>query len=324
MTERIGTALLTLGMAIAAISCIAISGYFNFLFGHRWGETALDALALGACFVALDALKSLLPVAIATGFRNRKPLYVMAGSLAFVALVALSISSAIGFYAQARGAKTADAQSVLERIKSLRTDIADIKVRLSANKLGYQQISGSIKADIEALKTHRRWGATAQCTNATATASRAFCAGYHAKQAALAAAVSIETDRALLTVKQTKLDRILAAGGLRPPNPQAETLAALIPGISALDVEFALRLALPVMVEIGGAFGLFFAFKHGGAPTQRTYPDIREISRLRNEGARRIPKLRNPDICGISGLVIADGSPEYGADGKLIIEGELL
>lgn len=83
----------------------------------------------------------------------------------------------------------------------------------SASGKGAAQLS----AEIEVLKQDARWSASAQCSNATATASRAFCQDYYrlvAEHAAAKEASNLEQTVFHTTVEAVDLPRNLAKGAI--------------------------------------------------------------------------------------------------------------
>lgn len=83
----------------------------------------------------------------------------------------------------------------------------------SASGKGAAQLS----AEIEVLKQDARWSASAQCSNATATASRAFCQDYYrlvAEHAAAKEAANLEQTVFHTTVEAVDLPRNLAKGAI--------------------------------------------------------------------------------------------------------------
>jgi hypothetical protein len=123
-----------------------------------------------------------------------------------------------------------------------RNELESVRVKRTA--LPANRPAGTIEGDMTAARVDRRWSSSISCTDATASASRAFCAEYARLQGELATA----KEAGVLDEKIRELTQKLeTAPAVRATNPQAEVIARLL-HVAREDAEawYALLFALAV------------------------------------------------------------------------------
>lgn len=118
--------------------------------------------------------------------------------------------------------------------------------------------AGQLSAEVEMLKQDARWVTSAQCTNATAPASRAFCQEYYRLMADLAAAkeaANLENTVFHTTVEAVDIPRNLAKGAL------------WLSDVTGMSVNAATNILVALMVLFIQA-GLAFSLRIGWQPQE--------------------------------------------------------
>lgn len=256
-------------VALIAIACsVAINGHFALtrLGGELVDLTNLTAASAAiiavAGLVAIDLLKACLPLLCRRAYRHRQHTYVVIGSVIFLGSVALSLSASFGFFLEQRADVTSERQVAHARLAAIATQIAETRSRVASHPSA--RPAATITAELAARAQHYRWDSTKGCTNATAAESRAFCTAYHELEAELGHAQMVAADRATLATLLAQQDKLRAAG-LKPTDPQLETLAR-VSGWQPSTVGAVMYGVVAVMLELVSAFGLLLAVGHGPKP----------------------------------------------------------
>jgi hypothetical protein len=243
----------------AALAFIAASGLMNWVFMTSLGKSEFEQQIFGAVSVAVSAFIALLPTLILWAWRERRFLYVVLGIPVFLAFVAFSLSSAVGFAAKNRGSITEDRGLATSRLVGVKQEIEDAETR--RKWLGAARPFAVLQEAQRGLEQDRNWRWSKECQNATTEGERAFCKGYFDLKAEAARASE-------LSLLETKIDNLKSEarqyeekGAGREADSQAAVLARLL-GLQAIKVEQGLTLFLAVLVEIGAALGLYFATGH--------------------------------------------------------------
>jgi hypothetical protein len=84
----------------AALALIGASSLMNWVFMTSLGKSAFEQQIFGAVSVAVSAFIALLPTLILWAYRERRFAFVVLGAPVFLAFVAFSLSSAVGFAAK--------------------------------------------------------------------------------------------------------------------------------------------------------------------------------------------------------------------------------
>ena len=252
--------LTALGVPFALVM-IAASCALNYDYWSGQGEMALQSLVLGAFFVAADVFKPGLPVLIALAWQARRIIYGSLASIAFLLCLIASLIASIGFLSKTRGAKVGTQEALSARYLLVRQELAELDTQLA--RLPATAPVATIKARLKAQQQNWRWTSTKHCTDATASASRAFCSQYFAEREKLGVAVAA----ARLTERRKKVraevTRLQQMGATQAADPQAQMLARFIPWIETSDAKLGLTLFIAVFIEVWAALGLYLATGHG-------------------------------------------------------------
>ena len=163
-----------------------------------------------------------------------------------------------------------------------------------------------IESALSALRQDARWATSAQCTDATARASRAFCARYHETNGALEAALQrTKQDQQLADVRR-EIAHLRTEGAGLTSEPQVQVLAQML-GASAPRVRTALIVLAALFIEIGSGLGLYLALHHSAPRTMPIRPAI-PSNRLAPTGARAPPHLAPMEAYWVARIVPARGA----------------
>lgn len=245
---------------VAALVFMAVSAYFNFRYGvsKYGGGVAFDGYAVGALAVAADVSKAVAPLFVAWFWAARKPVLAGLGIVWIGVCIVFSLMSSSGFITEKRDSYAADRAATSGTYASVRKQLRDARQRLEV--LGASRPVATIEAELASQRTNRRWSSSKQCTNATATRSRAFCATYNTSLGQLAKAKTIATERARVQRLVQEANRLRGAGGLKQVDPQLAFFEQF--GIHAGTMDLALVIAMVMMLEFGSAFLLVLSWPH--------------------------------------------------------------
>jgi|KBSSwiStaDraftv2_1062776.scaffolds.fasta_scaffold100575_5 hypothetical protein len=200
----------------AIVGCQGPAWIFRSLRLHEWGTALLASLGFSIC----------LTVTLAGGIGT-----IAAGS---DKLLATRAKASVTY---------ADMRKELESLRDKR------------GNLPAHRPVGTIQSELTAARVDRRWSSSSSCADATATASRVFCADYARLQGEL------ETSKAAtdLDVKIQELTRKLATSpSVRAVHPQAEVIARLL-GIAPEDAEAWYAFLFALSVEMASMTVLLIA-----------------------------------------------------------------
>ena len=253
--------LLTIVGVLAAIALIVASCFMNFTFWHEQGRTEFEANIFGGVSVAVDLLKSVLPVFIAFAVAARRWVYVVTASLGFSLFLAAALLAAVGFSSMNRGHVAGGREAVTAKYDLAKQELAELDGR--ATKLTGYPPAGTIEDNLKAMQQDKRWTSSASCTDATAGPSREFCSTYFAEKAKLSSAIEANRLDDRRVELRREVNQLRAAGAGEAADPQASLLARLLPtNIGVSRVQLALNIFFAVLVEFGAALGLYMATRH--------------------------------------------------------------
>ncbi len=255
------------GSALAlALSGISIGCCF--LFGRHLAPGD-EGLIYGTLGGVADAMKSLLPLAIvaavSAGQRGRAAI----GIILFAVFSTYSFASEMGLYSLSRDAQSSTATAGREAYAELKTERARVQDRLAA--LGQLRPSRAIAAELTGQFQSRLWESSSKCQEASATASRAFCAGIARLQGELAASEEAEALRAKDGELGRKIGAVNLADALKSADPQSEALARLT-GLSPATIKDGLAILVALLIELGSGFGLYAVTGKPDRPIQEEAP----------------------------------------------------
>ncbi|MFM1816378.1 MAG: hypothetical protein RLZ98_3073 [Pseudomonadota bacterium] len=249
-------ALGVLGVLAAGV-LLAVSAAMNWRFGYTLGRTEFDGQIYGAASAAADCLKALVPFFLFAAIRNRMWSQAIASALVWTVVTAYSLTSALGHAALNR--METGGQRVIEAqvYKDLRQDLERAKSQLAW--VPQHRPIATVQAELDGLKTQRRWEMTKSCTDATTSKSRDYCQQVHALGSELASAQKAAKLEARIASVQAKLANVDAGSVNAPADPQAKVLADLS-GMSIEHMQIALVVFIALLLEIGSGLGMYIAF----------------------------------------------------------------
>lgn len=206
-------ALLTIGVVNAAL---------NARFGYLLGEDEVSRWGFMVLSIAVDIAKWTFPIAAALAWRDSAYLRCLACLVLWLWAGFYSLTAAVGFSAYNRDLMSAGRSETL------------------ADRTRAEAAWKSAQASLDTLLTSPRWTSTQACTNATAPASKTFCAEVEAARVALA-----DADR-----------RLSSARAITSTDPQAEFWARQF-DIPLARVQLGLTLLIAVTAEIMTMLGFF-------------------------------------------------------------------
>ncbi|MEL6747403.1 MAG: hypothetical protein AAFO79_06295 [Pseudomonadota bacterium] len=290
-----------LGVAAASV-LLLVSAAMNWQYGFELGKTEFNGLVLGMASAASDGMKALLPFFLFAAIKDQKWSHAMACGLLWIVTVAFSLTSALGF-ASLNRADTASARAAeVQSYKDVRVEMTRLRDRLSW--VPEHRPAGTVAGEMETLKKDRKWSRTEGCTDATRADSRAFCKGYHALGAELAAAT--EANKLETRIRELKGELAKSSKDLSTTqaDPQAETLASLF-GQHIETVQIGLVILVAILVERGSSLGFYVAFGQW-----RIYEDRRSVMVARP----RTRATANDNAEGAAPAKPAMPAPQLGAN----------
>jgi hypothetical protein len=255
-------------MAVAVLACIAASATFAWEFGWTRGATDVHRWTYAFAGVALDLLKSGLPILGAVAWHERKPARSSACWLVFAVLTTLSLWCAYGTTATQLAEKFAN-QAVAQTTEERRQATLD-RLRKQRDALSFAETSE------EAVKTAEATVATA-AEQAAAERARGGCRDLcrqreEEERNARAALLSAQRNRAS-TIKAAALDAQIAEAeaalnavetkaAVKEADPQSASMAKVVGAdrnvIAALSHAF-----FAIAIELGSGVGFWLVFGHG-------------------------------------------------------------
>jgi hypothetical protein len=265
-------------MAVAVLGCIAASAIFAAEFG--WTRGASDAYRWTYAFagVALDLLKSGLPIFGAMAWHDSKPARSVACWLVFLVLTCLSLWCAFGATATQLAEKLTN-QAVATVAQSSKQTVLE-RLRKQRDALNFTHISA------DAVKTAESVVATA-AARAADERKRVICGEVCKKwekdeQAARIALLKAQADRAA-TIKAADLDAKIAAAEaalaavdvremVKEADPQSASMAKAI-GVDQNLIAALSHAVFAIAIELGSGVGFWLVFGHGPPPPRREEPE---------------------------------------------------
>ena len=244
---------------VATLAFIAASCAMNWKFMTSLGKSEFEQQIFGSVSVAVSVFIALLPTLILWAWRERRFLYVALGVPVFLAFVAFSLSSAVGFAAKNRGALMEDRSLIDARLYEVKREIEVEEAKRKA--LGAPRLAVVVQEALHGLEQDRKWQRSKGCQEATTEAMRTFCKGYFDLKAEVARASELTFIEGKIARLKREARDYEERGGGREADNQAAVLANLL-GLQPVKVERGLTLFLAALVEIGAALGLYFATGH--------------------------------------------------------------
>jgi hypothetical protein len=221
---------------------LAVSVVLATRFAYASADTLVDASIRAAAAGVAAVVGCHGPAWIWRSLRVREWGTAVVSALGFVLCLAVSLAGGIGTIAAGSDKSLATRAKLSSSYADLRSELEAL--RSARSTLPAHRPVGTIESDMTAARVDRRWSTSSACSDATAGASRTFCADYARLQGEVAAA----TTAAELGIKiQALTEKLEAVPSVRAVNPQAEVIARLF-HLSREDAEawYALLFALAV------------------------------------------------------------------------------
>ena len=269
-------------MAVAVLACIGASATFAFEFGWTRGATEVYRWTYALAGVALDLLKSGLPILGATAWHDRKPARSCACWVVFAVLTALSLWCAYGTTATQLAEKFA-LQAVAQSDLSTRRATLD-RLRGQRDALKFTETSE------EAVRTGEATVATAADQAAAERARggcRDLCRQREAEEREARAALLVAQQNRAATVKAAELDTLIAAAeaalntvdkkeAVKEADPQSASMAKAIGAdqniVAALSQAF-----FAIAIEFGSGVGFWLVFGHAAPARRQDLPSTKLV-----------------------------------------------
>ena len=263
-------------MGIAVLGCIAASATFAFEFGWTRGATLVHRWTYALAGVALDLLKSGLPILGAAAWHDSKPWRSGACWFVFIVLTGLSLWCAYGTTATQLAEKFAD-QTVASTTQARRQRKLDRLLEDKRKQLPYTETSEEVvrlAKDKSDTATNQR---IAECGEANEKRGP-LCkekekAETNAKEAATKAATdraaTLAADKLAADIEQAEaaLANVDVKTAAMEADPQSASMAKAIDGnqhrIAAIS-----HAIFAIAIELGSGVGFWLVFGHG-APSAR-------------------------------------------------------
>jgi hypothetical protein len=214
------------------------------------GKSEFERHIFGAVSIAVSAFIAFFPTLILWAWRERRFAFVGLGLPVFLAFVAFSLSSAVGFAAKSL---------VTARLAEVRRDLEESEAGRKA--LGAPRPVAVVQEALRGFEHDHKWRRSKECQNVLNEAERSFCKAYADLKVEAARANELASIEKKIETLKSQARGYEERGGGREADNQAAVLATLL-GWRPVMVERGLTLYLAVLVEIGAAFGLYFATGH--------------------------------------------------------------
>jgi hypothetical protein len=227
---------------IVGYLAVLVSVVLAVRFAYASADTTIDAVIRAGAAAVAAIVGCHGPAWIYRSLQSREWGTALIATLGFVICLAVTLAGGIGTIAAGSDKSLASRANASATYADRRKELESMRDKRS--RLPASRPAGTIESDMTATRMDRRWSSSSSCTDATATASRTFCADYARLQRELATA----QEAAALDDKIRKLTLKLAvAPAVRAVNPQAVVIARVL-HIAPEDAEawYALLFALAV------------------------------------------------------------------------------
>jgi hypothetical protein len=261
-------------MAIAVLACIAASATFAWEFGWTRGATDVHRWTYAFAGVALDLLKSGLPILGAAAWHERKPARSLACWLVFGVLTTLSLWCGYGTTATQLAEKFAnravaemalsERQTTLDRLRRQRDALEFIETSEGAVKTGEDTVAVAAK---QAEDERARGGCKEICRQREEEERKARAALLLARQNRAATLKAADLDTKIAEA-ETALNAVNKKEAAKEADPQSASMAKAVGAdrniIAALSHAF-----FGIAIELGSGVGFWLVFGHGSAGRSR-------------------------------------------------------
>jgi hypothetical protein len=227
---------------IVGYLAVLVSVVLAVRFAYASADTTVDAVIRAGAAAIAAVVGCHGPAWILRSLRSREWGTAVLAAVGFVICLAVTLAGGIGTIAGGSDKSLAARANASATYADRRTELESLRDKRS--RLPASRPAGTIESDMTAARTDRRWTSSGSCADATATASRTFCAEYARLEGELAAA---KEDAAIDEKIRELTQKLEVAPAVRAANPQAEIIARLL-HVSREDAEawYALLFALAV------------------------------------------------------------------------------
>jgi len=202
-------------------AAVAVSVVLAVRFAYVNADTTADALIRGGAAAVAAVVGCHGPAWICRSVRMRAWGGAVLGSLGFSICLAVTLAGGIGTIAAGSDKTLARRDNASTTYADRRKELESLRVKRA--ELPASRPAGTIEGDMSAARVDRRWTTSNSCTDATASASRIFCAEYARLQGELATAKEAAALNERIRDLTQKLDETGPA--VRAANPQAKQSA---------------------------------------------------------------------------------------------------
>lgn len=247
---------LYLALLVAALVFITVSAAMNALFLSSLGRSPIEMALLTFVSVAADIVKAVLPVVVFRAVLLRAWVQAGCALVMLVGVVALSLTSGIGFAAMTRAATLASHDAQGEQLGAERQALRETENQISA--LGQVRPASVIEAELAGLENDRRWTMTGSCRELGSSSARTFCTGVSKLRQELATS---KARAEFAAARQASLDRIAALqsrGAGEASDPQSSAIAELL-GIDRAAPRVIVTSYIAAILELGSILLILLA-----------------------------------------------------------------
>ena len=279
-----------------ALSAISVACCFQF---GRHLAPGNEGLIYGVLGAVADALKAILPIAIAAALVAGQNSRAAIGIVLFAVFSLYSFASELGLYALSRDAQASGPAAGKASFDQWQDERARVRNRLKG--LPAARPSRTITAELAGQKQSALWQSSQECREATLPGSRAYCAGLAKLEAEFAAAQEAEQLRTKEDALTAKINGLDLTAIMKAADPQSEALSRLT-GWPASRIRDGLAVLIALLIELGSGFGLF-AVTAGGTSkpaagrlekASRDHPAIRPTRRKAGNRLAGPPRIVLP------------------------------
>ncbi len=239
---------------LAVNSMILFEGAYGFGAGHAEHLRVGLGLAAGTVPWVLAVLPFVISTTWKPFFRWKRPsTATFMAIFAWVVFVAYNLAGGAGVMATSRLETVAGRDKASETTAGLQSQRARLQGQVDA--IPKHRPAATVERLVEAQKQDRAWSRSEQCTDATITASRAFCANLRSLEAEGENARA--ADRLIAAIAGLDAKLAAAAPVIASSDPQAELLHEMT-GASKARIQLWLPAMTPIVLEVGAALTWYF------------------------------------------------------------------
>src|SRR5262245_18238527 len=255
-------------MAVAVLGCIAASATFAFEFGWSRGATEVHRWTYALAGVALDLLKSGLPIFGALAWHERKPARAVACAMVFAVLTGLSLWCAYGTTATQLAERIAakavagtaqdDSRATLKRLREPRDALSFTETSPEAVEAAQAAVTTAAE---QAAAERSRGGCKDLCRQREGEERDARASLRKAQENRAETAKAAELDR-----KIEEIERDIRRGNTTENRKEADPQSASMAKVIGTDQDLIAALShaiFAISIELGSGVGFWLVFGHG-------------------------------------------------------------